>query len=85
MIVGYAPQEDDDIETREEFFQELELEITKCMAIGDIPLIVGDFNAKIVPSTSSLNGTPVSENGKLLWDIVHERVFPHSKENFQIC
>ena len=73
LIVGYAPQEDDDIETREEFFQELELEITKCMAIGDIPLIVGDFNAKILPSTSSLNGTPVSENGKLLWDIVHER------------
>ena len=28
-IVGYAPQEDDDIETREEFFQELELEIKK--------------------------------------------------------
>ena len=73
MIVGYAPQEDDDIETREEFFQDLELEITKCMAIDDIPLIVGDFNAKIVSSTSSPNGMPTTENGKLLWDIVQER------------
>ena len=46
IILGYAPQETDDEETRELFFNELELEIKLCIEAGDIPLIVGDFNAK---------------------------------------
>ena len=73
VMVGYAPQEDDDIEFREEFFQELELEITNCIAGGDIPFEVCDFNAKIVSSTTFPQGIPISDNRKLLWDIVNEQ------------
>ena len=72
LILGYAPQEGDDNDIREEFFQELELEIRCCLSNGDYPLLVGDFNAKVEPSMTCQQGEPVSENGKLLWDILKE-------------
>ena len=65
LILGYGPQEDEKSEIREEFFQELELELRCCITSGDLPLIIGDFNAKIEPSPSSFQGNPVSENGRL--------------------
>ena len=72
LILGYAPQEDDENDTRDEFFQELELELRSCITSGDIPLIVGDFNARLEPSAQCIQGIPTSENGKLLWDILKE-------------
>ena len=73
LILGYAPQEDEDNEIREEFFQELELELRCCATSGDFPLLIGDFNAKIEPSSAELSqGIPISENGKSLHNIIKE-------------
>ena len=71
VILGYAPQEDEDETIREEFFDELELEIKLCIQSGDIPLLVGDFNAKIQASDSP-QGIPVSKNGTLFYNVLQE-------------
>jgi exonuclease III len=47
VILGYAPQETEGIETRDEFFTELEIEVTKCKMVDELPIVVGDLNAKI--------------------------------------
>ena len=49
VILGYAPQETADDDDRENFYNELELEIKSCKEAGDSPLVLGDFNARIVP------------------------------------
>ena len=56
VILGYAPQENDKTETREEFFTELEMEIAKSKMADELPLVVGDMNAKI----SMNNNTPLN-------------------------
>ena len=72
IILGYAPQETDDEETRELFYNELELEVKLCIEAGDLPLVIGDFNAKIEPSDSSPYGTPMSNNGTLFHNLLVE-------------
>ena len=72
IILGYAPQETDDEETRELFYNELELEVKLCIEAGDLPLVIGDFNAKIEPSDLSPQGVPVSQNGTLFHDLLVE-------------
>ena len=38
VILGYAPQETEDAEVRENFYEELKLEIIKCRIANDIPV-----------------------------------------------
>ena len=71
VILGYAPQETDSEACREQFFDELELEIKMCVEAGDIPFLLGDFNAKITKSDTP-QGLPVSRNGILFHEILQE-------------
>ena len=84
VILGYAPQETDTEECREQFFDELELEIKICEEAGDIPFLVGDFNAKITPSDTP-QGSPVSKNGMLFHKILKEYDFHVLNFDVDIC
>ena len=68
VILGYAPQENDKTETREEFFTELEMEIAKSKMADELPLVVGDMNAKISMNNNTLE--PITANGKLLIELI---------------
>ena len=64
IILGYAPQENDEREEREEFFTEMSIEIEKCVSAAEYPLIIGDLNAKLEKQSETI--TPMTPNGKLL-------------------
>ena len=55
VILGYSPQETDDPEERETFYSELAVEITKCKMADQLPILVGDMNAKILDAESGPN------------------------------
>ena len=69
VILGYAPQETEKVEVREQFFTELEIEITRCKSEGDIPILVGDMNAKLEKLSNEVNA--VTPNGKLLLEMIN--------------
>ena len=74
LILGYAPQETEDETVRQQFFDELELEVKTCIDAGDTLFLAGDFNAKISNSTPAHQyGTPISNNGQLLHNILTEQ------------
>ena len=68
IILGYAPQETDNLEVRQEFFTELEIEINECKINGEMPFVIGDMNAKLISENGDIKSN--SYNGKLLLDIV---------------
>ena len=70
LILVYGPQENEAIEDREMFMTEVSIEIQKCVDFGDIPMVIGDLNAKL----DVINGSVVhvSPNGKLLKRVVEE-------------
>ena len=72
IIAGYAPQEEDLKDIREEFFEDLSVEITKSKLSDDEFIIMGDMNAKIGVDSSGLviAETP---NGKLLQNMTDEQ------------
>ena len=47
IILGYAPQETEKVEVRESFYTELGVEITNCLISNELPIVLGDMNAKI--------------------------------------
>ena len=71
IIAAYAPQEDDQKDIREAFFEELSVEITRSRMAGDSFLVLGDLNAKISNDEAG-NVNAISPNGKLLEDIVED-------------
>ena len=72
IILGYAPQETEAVETREHFFTELEIELSECKLAGDVPVLIGDMNAKLDErEDKSLHGT--TSNGKLLMELVESQ------------
>ena len=71
IILGYAPQETVESETREDFFTDLEIEINNSKLDGDYPIICGDLNAKMEWTDSKI--TPLSSNGKLLHSLVENQ------------
>ena len=71
IILGYAPQETDSVDLREQFFTELEIEIGYCSVSGEFPIILGDMNAKIAMEDEVIKG--VSPNGKLLLEIIADQ------------
>ena len=71
IILGYAPQETDLVEVREQFFTELEIEIAKCKLVDELPIVVGDLNAKIYLNNGEVEAT--SPNGRLLLEIINNQ------------
>ena len=53
VIHGYGPQESENAEIREDFFSELDLEITNCEMADELPITVGDMNATVLPLSST--------------------------------
>ena len=72
IIACYAPQENDIKDVREQFFEDLSLEVTKSRLSEDEFIIMGDLNAKICMDSA---GAVVSEsgNGCLLQQMVSEQ------------
>lgn len=68
IILGYAPQENDKAEEREEFFTEMDVEITNSMMAGELPLVIGDMNSKINKDGDQIKYS--SSNGKFLMEMV---------------
>ena len=68
VILGYAPQETEKVDVRENFFTELEIEIAKCNQEDELPLILGDFNAKIETNDNKIKA--ITSNGKLLTNVI---------------
>ena len=70
VIVAHAPQETDKAETRVEFYEELSVQIERCVTSGDELVVVGDLNARIVNDDSAILSGKDSPNGKLLSDLI---------------
>ena len=71
IILGYAPQETENSEAREGFFTELEVEVTRSKLNGDIPLVIGDLNAKIEETPTKI--ASITSNGKLLLELINNQ------------
>ena len=64
MIVVHGPQEDAQMEEREEFYEDLKAEVERSVASGNKMMISGDFNAKLEMADGEVEG--VTTNGTLL-------------------
>ena len=71
IILGYAPQETEPADVREHFFTELGVEATQCKLAGDLPIVIGDMNAKIVNISGKI--VPESSNGRLFSEFIHDQ------------
>ena len=70
LILVYGLQENEVLEDREAFMLEVSIEIQKCIDSGDIPMVIGDLNAKVDLIDEKI--VPLSSNGKLLLNVVNE-------------
>ena len=72
VILAYAPQETETVETREEFYTELEIEISKCRMADELPLVLGDLNnAKLIHDDNECKAT--TPNGRLLLQLIKDQ------------
>ena len=71
LILGYAPQETDPVDIREDFFTELEIEISKCKMAEEIPIVMGDMNAKIQVEENIIKA--LTSNGKHLLEVINNQ------------
>ena len=77
VMTGYAPQDNptsqEEIKTVNEFYSQLEEQITDCQESGCGLILELDSNAKL--GKSIIRGEPnrISENGKILRDIIERR------------
>ena len=46
IILLHAPQETEKVEERSEFFEEVTEQIERCITSEEIPIVIGDFNAR---------------------------------------
>ena len=70
LILAYGPQETQPVEEREGFMMEIEIELQRCVDVGDHPVLVGDLNAKLQMSNGELEH--ISANGKMLKEIIDQ-------------
>lgn len=71
IIACHAPQEDDLKDIRDEFFEDLSIEISKSKLLSENFIVAGDLNAKIIKSSYS-KVTSKSSNGKLLQRLIED-------------
>ena len=72
VVVTHAPQETDTVESRNEFFEEVAVQIERGITAGDKIILVGDFNARIELELSDVVPEKGSPNGKHLSAVIGE-------------
>ena len=72
VIVCHAPQETDPLEKRLEFFEELSVQVERCLTSGDEMLLMGDLNSRIFEGEFNVEPTDGSPNGKQLSELVQK-------------
>ena len=70
ILNGYGPQEYDDIIKKSLFWEAIEAEIIDAKEEGCLIIVQLDANAKVGPEIVTGDPNPVSENGKILLDLV---------------
>ena len=82
IILAYGPQENDPIEMKERFMTELSVELQNCNDDSEIPILLGDFNAKLEGQNGVLSS--LSGNGRSLYKLVND--FEMKVVNFsEVC
>ena len=72
VIVGHAPQETDPVEKRQEFYEELSVQIERCLTSGDELIVLGDLNVRIGIENCAVVPLNQSPNGKELSEIIQK-------------
>ena len=73
FIIAHGPQETDNNEIKNEFYESLMVEIEKGKASDDNVMILGDMNARIGRSVSDIDGIEsISTNGESLKEVVEK-------------
>ena len=72
IIMGHAPQETDPLELRQEFYEELAVQVERCITSGDEMVVVGDLNARIKEEGGSIIPLNESPNGKMVVDLLQK-------------
>ncbi len=75
VIIAHSPQEDDKQDMREEFTEELSVQIERGMSSGEKVIVLGDFNGRLASDGQTITGGSSSPNGKALCEVV---------ENYQL-
>ena len=70
IINGYGPQEDESLAKRSAFWQSLEQEISAAKNSNCMILVQMDGNAKLGSEKISQDPNDMSDNGRLLWDMI---------------
>ena len=68
----YGPQEKDTEENRKAFYEDLSVEIERCLLSGDSLLLASDFSAKLGSEIINCDTHTMSRNGKLLYDLIQK-------------
>ena len=71
LILAYGPQESESADERQDFMTELSIELQNCIDNGDVPILLGDLNAKIDVNEEG-DIIALSGNGKLLNKVIKE-------------
>ena len=74
IVLVYGPQEKDTEENRKAFYEDLSVEIERCLLSGDSLLLAGDFNAKLGSRIINCDTHTMSKNGKLPYDLVQKNI-----------
>ena len=69
VVCVYGPQENEERDERESFYDSLAIEVEKTIHANEILLVVGDFNAKISHDGDN-NAYPNSGNGGFLCELI---------------
>ena len=70
LILGYAPQETEKVDEREAFYSEFDVEVTNCFMADELPIVIGDLNAKLQKRDEQIEA--VSPNGNLLLEVIEK-------------
>ena len=66
----YGPQEND--KTKSDFYENISVEIERCLVSGDSLLLTGDFNAKLGVDIIQNDIHSMTKNGKSLYAIMQK-------------
>ena len=73
VVLLHAPQESDKDETRQEFYEELSIQVERCITSGDEFLVLGDFNGRIYNCESNgISPADGSMNGRRMCELIKE-------------
>ena len=72
VIIGHAPQGNEKVETRAEFFEEMCVQIERAVSSGDEILLLGDFNARVSYDGKGVVAEHESPNGKKMVELLEK-------------